>query len=653
MSEYEIAWTPTDKGKQSTRLYQWMKSLGYDHYDAFYKKSIQDIEWLWDQASAVLGIEWYKDYSKTLDLSNGIKYPEWFVDGEINVAHNALDKWAEDKVTQDQIALYWEGDNGEKASLTFRELQTEVDAFANGLDDIGIGTGDIVTLYLPMIKETLIAMLAISKVGAVICPTFSGYKADAIATRVSASRSKLLITADGFYRRGKVISMKQEADLAAEQCNDLKHVIVVKRTNQEISWNKERDISFDSLMQNPKPYPTKHTKSNDPFMLIYTSGTTGRPKGVLHTHAGFPIKAAFDAGMAMDVKQDDTFFWYTDMGWMMGPFLVYGGLLNGSSIVMFEGTPDYEEPDRLWRMVDDYQVSHLGISPTLIRSMIKHGTKWIDKHDLSSLRLIGSTGEPWNPEPWKWLFEHVGRSKVPIFNYSGGTEISGGILGNVLVKPIQPVTFNAALPGMDVDVYDEQGKSLSNEVGELVIKQPWVGMTKGFFEDDARYHETYWNRFEDIWVHGDWITVDDEGFYTITGRSDDVLNVAGKRLGPAEVESVLVGHDAVTEAGVIGVPHDVKGEEPVAFIVLNASAQQQESLIDEIKEYVIRKLGKALAPRKIYAVSDLPKTRNAKVMRRAIKSAYLDKPAGDLSALENSHTVEEIQAIGKRELTKK
>ncbi|UOQ93461.1 AMP-binding protein [Halobacillus shinanisalinarum] len=644
MSTYEAAWFPSDKQKENTRLYKWMKKHGYENYDSFQKKSTEDIAWFWDEAVAELGVEWEQPYTQTLDLSSGIKYPEWFVNGRMNVAHNALDKWSHMEDKKDDVALYWEGDDGMKRTFTYIELYEEVNAFANGLEKLGLGKGDVITIYLPMLPETLISMLAVSKIGAIFCPTFSGYKAEAIATRIQAAQSKVLITADGFYRRGKSINMKDEADLAADQCNTLEHVIVVERSQQETAWNEKRDLTFEQVKDHNQTYKTKPTNANDPYMLIYTSGTTGKPKGVLHTHAGFPIKSAFDAGLCMDVTSDDTIFWFTDMGWMMGPFLVYGGLMNGASIVMFEGTPDYPQPDRLWELVDRYQVTHLGISPTLIRSMIKHGIDWIEKHDLSSLKLIGSTGEPWNPEPWHWLFRNVGNSTIPIFNYSGGTEVSGGIFGNVLVKPIQPVTFNAALPGMDVDVYDDEGNSLTNKVGELVLKQPWVGMTKGFYQDNKRYEQTYWSKFEDTWVHGDWVTVDEDGYYTITGRSDDVLNVAGKRLGPAEVESVLVSHDAVIEAGVIGVPHDVKGEEAVAFAVLKSD--QTDSLMGELKEYLANKLGKALAPKKVFAVSDLPKTRNAKVMRRAIKSAYLNEPTGDLSALENPQAVDEIRSIG-------
>ncbi|MCA0983138.1 AMP-binding protein [Halobacillus yeomjeoni] len=646
MSTYENAWTPTDQQIQKTRLYQWMKQLGYEDYDTFHEATIERIDWFWDEAVSELGIEWYTPYNQTVDLSKGIAYPDWFVGGEINVAHNALDKWAEDKDKRNAVALYWEGDHGDRVQYTYHELQQEVNKVANGLEKLGISDGDVVTLYMPMIPETLISMLAVSKVGAIFSPAFSGYKANAVATRIQASKAKALITADGFFRRGKTVAMKDEADMASDQCPSLEHVIVVERASCEVEWNEHRDIPWTHLQKNETVYKTKIKKSDDPFMLIYTSGTTGRPKGAVHTHSGFPIKSAFDAGVCMDLTKEDTLFWYTDMGWMMGPFLVYGGLINGSSIVMFEGTPDHPNPDRLWELVERYQVTHLGISPTLVRSMKKHGEDWIQRHDLSSLKLIGSTGEPWNPEPWHWLFKHAGQGRVPIFNYSGGTEISGGMLGNVLIKPIQPITFNAALPGMDVGVLDEEGQPLTNEVGELVLKKPWVGMTKGFYEENERYEETYWSRFKDTWVHGDWVIRDEDGYYTITGRSDDVLNVAGKRLGPAEVESVLVEHAAVIESGVIGVPHDVKGEEAVGFIVLKPGFSESEELMEEIKHHLNQKLGKALAPKKVFVVDDLPKTRNAKVMRRAIKSAYLNKDSGDLSALENPEAVQQIQKLG-------
>lgn len=642
----KAVWFPSDDYIKKTRLYQLMSQSGFTSYDDYYKYSISDISSFWDSAIKSLNIEWYQPYVQVLDLSNGIMYPEWFVNGKLNVVHNALDKWALNESTKNENALIWESDDGEIVSYTFFELYEEVNRVANGLVALGLKEKDIVTIYMPMIPETVIAMLAISKIGAIFSPAFSGYKSDAVATRINAAKAKYLITADGFKRRGKTINLKTEADKAALSSPSIEKVIMVKRTNEEVHWT-DRDVLWDDLRSNKSTFETRKTNGNDPYMIIYTSGTTGKPKGALHSHHGFPLKSAFDAGICMDVCQGDTLFWYTDMGWMMGPFMVYGGLINGATILMFEGTPDYPTPSRIWEIVERHQVTHLGISPTLIRSLMNLDEKYATSNDLSTLKMIGSTGEPWNEDPWMWLFEKVCRRKIPIFNYSGGTEISGGIFGNVLVKPIAPVSFNAALPGMDVEVYNENGHPIRNEVGELVLRQPWVGMTNGFYNENDRYEETYWSRFENTWVHGDWVILDDEGFYTITGRSDDTLNVAGKRIGPAELESVFVEHEAVIEAGVIGIPDEIKGEQPIAFVVIKDGYKDLELLKEEIIQHAIDRLGKAIAPRTVHIVEDLPKTRNAKVMRRAIKAAYLNKDAGDLSALENPHVVDQIRQLNK------
>ena len=642
----KAVWFPSDDYIKKTRLYQLMSQSGFTSYDDYYKYSISDISSFWDSAIKSLNIEWYQPYVQVLDLSNGIMYPEWFVNGKLNVVHNALDKWALNESTKNENALIWESDDGEIVSYTFFELYEEVNRVANGLVALGLKEKDIVTIYMPMIPETVIAMLAISKIGAIFSPAFSGYKSDAVATRINAAKAKYLITADGFKRRGKTINLKTEADKAALSSPSIEKVIMVKRTNEEVHWT-DRDVLWDDLRSNKSTFETRKTNGNNPYMIIYTSGTTGKPKGALHSHHGFPLKSAFDAGICMDVCQGDTLFWYTDMGWMMGPFMVYGGLINGATILMFEGTPDYPTPSRIWEIVERHQVTHLGISPTLIRSLMNLDEKYATSNDLSTLKMIGSTGEPWNEDPWMWLFEKVCRRKIPIFNYSGGTEISGGIFGNVLVKPIAPVSFTAALPGMDVEVYNENGHPIRNEVGELVLRQPWVGMTNGFYNENDRYEETYWSRFENTWVHGDWVILDDEGFYTITGRSDDTLNVAGKRIGPAELESVFVEHEAVIEAGVIGIPDEIKGEQPIAFVVIKDGYKDLELLKEEIIQHAIDRLGKAIAPRTVHIVEDLPKTRNAKVMRRAIKAAYLNKDAGDLSALENPHVVEQIRQLNK------
>ncbi|GAA0462252.1 AMP-binding protein [Alkalibacillus silvisoli] len=643
----KAVWFPNENASKQTRLYQFMSRLGFDHYNEFHNYSVNDIAEFWHESIKELDINWFTDYDRTLDLSNGVMYPEWFVNGQLNVAYNAVEKWAIDPKFKDQNALIWESDAGETVTYTFKQLDEEVNRVANGLVNHGAKQGDIFTIYMPMIPETTIAMLAISKIGAVFSPAFSGYKSEAISTRMNAAESKYLITADGFNRGGKSVNLKNEASLAVQSASSIEKVFMVEHIGAEVTWDDSKDVTWSELVSTNDEFQSVKTNGNDPYMIIYTSGTTGKPKGALHTHNGFPLKSAFDAGITMDVSPGDTLFWYTDMGWMMGPFLVYGGLLNGATILMFEGTPTFPKPNRIWEIVEKYEVTHLGIAPTLIRTLMTLDESYVTQHDLSSLKLIGSTGEPWNEEPWMWLFEKVCRKKIPIFNYSGGTEISGGIFGNVLVKPIAPVGFNAALPAMDVDVFDQEGNRVENEVGELVIKQPWVGMTNGFYKENERYENTYWSRFKDTWVHGDWVIHDDEGFYTITGRSDDTLNVAGKRLGPAEIESIFVEHDSVVEAGVIGIPDEVKGEKPIAFVVTKDVPNNEEGLKNELIDHAINRLGKAIAPRTVHIVEDLPKTRNAKVMRRAIKAAYLNKDAGDLSALENPHVVDQIRDIGK------
>lgn len=644
----QVAWTPSVELIESTRLYRWMKQLGFDDYDAFLQKANEDVAWFWGEAEKIIGIDWFQTYTKTLDLEEGIKWPKWYVDAQLNTAHISVGKWAKQESSKNNQALIWEGENGEVRTFTFSELDQQIAQVANGLKQQGINKGDIIAIYMPMVPETVIAMLAIAKIGAIYSPVFSGYGADAVATRLNASKAKMMITADGFYRRGREVGMKEEADKAASMSPSLEKMVVYRRLNRDIPWTEGRDVDWNDVSNQEPLQSTERMDASDPLMIIYTSGTTGRPKGAVHNHAGFPLKAAFDAGIGMDLKQGECLFWFTDMGWMMGPFLVFGGLINGASIVLYEGTPDFPEPDRLWKLVANHKVTHLGISPTLIRAMMKHGESWAERHDLSSLRAIGSTGEPWNPEPWNWLFEKVGKSKIPIINYSGGTEISGGILGNVLIRPIGPITFNSPLPGMEANVFNENGEPVLNEVGELVITKPWVGMTNGFWKEKERYEETYWHRWNDVWVHGDWVIKDNEGFWTITGRSDDILNIAGKRLGPSEMESILVGHPAVIEAGTIGIPDEVKGEVAICFVVVKEGTEKTEELKQEMLALVAEKLGRALKPAAIHFVPDLPKTRNAKVMRRAIRSAYLNLDAGDLSSLENPHVLKEISELGKK-----
>ncbi|HZH34442.1 MAG TPA: AMP-binding protein, partial [Pyrinomonadaceae bacterium] len=413
-----------------------------------------------------------------------------------------------------------------------------------------------------------------------------------------------------------------------------------KNTDDKLVEDKKAGESAKSLRYLEK------TDAEDPLIILYTSGTTGKPKGVAHTHCGFPIKAAQDMAFGTDVGKGTRISWVTDIGWMMGPWLIYGALINGATMVLYDGAPDYPSPDRMWEFCAKHKVEILGISPTLVRALANCGDDLPKKHDLSSLRAFASTGEPWNPAPWWWLFEKVGDSKLPIINYSGGTEISGGILmGNPLL-PIKPCSFPAPCPGIDAAILDENGNSVeAGKVGELAIREPWIGMARGFWQERERYLETYWNRFENIWVHGDFAMKDADGHWFILGRSDDTLKVAGKRVGPAEVESLLVGHPLVAEAAVIGVPDELKGTAMVAFCVLSGEAT--ENLEDELKNLVAEAQGKPLKPNRVLFVNALPKTRNAKVMRRVIRAAYLGEDAGDLSALENPQAVEDIRSAAQ------
>jgi len=494
--------------------------------------------------------------------------------------------------------------------------------------------------------------LAVAKIGGIILPLFSGYGAGAVVTRLVDADAKALFTADGFFRRGKRVAMKPVADEAAAQVPTLKYMIVLNRADIPVEMRTGRDHWWtDLIAPQPEEAETEVTSAEDVLMVIYTSGTTGKPKGAVHTHCGFPVKATQDMAFGTDVhpfdaaqgRPGDVIYWMTDMGWMMGPWLVFGALVLGATLFIYDGAPDYPGPDRLWAMVERHKITQLGVSPTLIRALIPHGEELFKKYDLSSLRFFASTGEPWNPDPWLWLFEKVGEGKRPIINYSGGTELSGGIVMGNPILPLKPCSFSAACPGMAADVFDEDGQPLRDAVGELVIKSPWIGMTRGFWKDKQRYLDTYWSRWENVWVHGDFAAIDADGLWYILGRSDDTLKIAGKRLGPAEVESILVGHPDVIEAAAIGVPDEVKGMALVVFVVLRSGLSLTETLRQKLQRMIVEEMGKPLAPKAILFASDLPKTRNAKVMRRMIRAAYLGQDAGDTSSLVNPEAVEEIK----------
>ncbi|NDJ75931.1 MAG: AMP-binding protein [Chloroflexi bacterium] len=614
-------------------------------FDDLMARSTSDIAWFWEAVFEDLGVEFYAPYTQVVDLSRGIQWPEWCAGAKLNSVHNCLDKWI-GTPTEQRIAIRWEGEEGTVRNLTYGETYHAVNQVAAALLAQGLGKGDVMGLYMPMTPEVVIALLAIAKIGGIILPLFSGFGAGAIASRLADADAKALFVADGQYRRGKPLAMKSIADEALAEVETVQTVIVYPRIGLDLALVPDRDIWWDDFVAGqPTDVPTEHTAAEDPIMLIYTSGTTGRPKGAVHTHCGFPIKAAQDMAHGFDIQPDDTMYWMSDMGWMMGPWEVFGTLVLGASMLLYDGAPDYPDVDRVWALVARHRVTALGVAPTFVRAMMAHGDEPVQRHDITSLRILGSTGEAWNPAPWLWFFETVGRGEAPIINYSGGTEISGGIvMGNVLL-PLKPCAFSGPAPGMAIDVVDDNGQSVRGEVGELVIRQPWIGMTRGFWNDPQRYLDAYWSRFPDVWVHGDFAAVDEDGLYYILGRSDDTIKVAGKRVGPAEVESVLVSHAAVTEAAAIGVPDDVKGQSIVAFVVLRADVVPDAALQADLIQWVAETIGKPLAPKAVYRVRDIPKTRNAKVMRRVIRAAYLGEPPGNLAALVNPDAVDEIRAL--------
>ena len=640
------AWEPTPAYLERSRLRRFAAAHGLADYDALLRWSVDDLDGFWRAVDRDLGVAWSHPYDRVLDSGDGIPWTRWWAGGRTNYVATAL----RGDRDQARIAVIAEGEEGTVRRLTYAELRNEVARFAAGLRALGVVPGDRVAIFMPLTVDCVVAVLAVGWLGAIYIPVFSGYGADAIAGRLRDCDASVLVCADGFHRRGQVVPMKETADAAVAAAPEVKHVVVAERLGRAFA-RQPRDMLWSEVLAGAKePAPLHETGSEDPFMIIYTSGTTGRPKGAVHVHGGFPVKAAQDLAHCFDLQERDVILWSTDIGWMMGPWLIAGGLLLGATIVLYDGTPDFPSPERMWSIVERHRVTHLGISPTAIRGLMRAGEAPVRAHDLSSLFVLGSTGEPWNPDPWRWYFRVVGEERCPIINYSGGTEIAGGIVGCTTWTPIQPGSFRGPIPGMDADVVDDQGRSVRGAVGELVIRKPWPGMTRGFWKDargagESRYLETYWSRLPGVWVHGDWARVDDEGYWYIEGRSDDTLKIAGKRVGPAEVESAAVADPAVSEAAAIGVPHDIKGEAIVVFVVPKPGHEPSEALAISIQDTVARMLGKPLRPEAVRFVTQLPKTRNAKILRRVIRGAYLGKSdLGDLSALENPAAVEEIRA---------
>ncbi len=639
MSDY--AWTPTKEYIENANVTRFMRAHGISDWRELIRRSQDETAWFWDAVVKDLGIEFFTPYQHVVEAPKGIAWARWFGGGQINLTYNCVDKHA--ARTPDAKAVVWEGEIGETRTLTFADLKASVDRLANGLRTLGVKEGDPVGLFLPMIPENVIAFYACAKIGAISMPIFSGFSGQAVAARLQDAGAKALITADGFSRRGARVAMKQIADEAADASPTVKNVIVVRHTGADVPWS-ERDTDYQALvaMESPECEPARLDPEH-PLMIAYTSGTTGRPKGAVHVHGGFLVKIAEEAAYQTDLKPGELLFWFTDMGWIMGPWEVVGAGANGAAVFLYEGAPDYPHPGRVWEMVERHRVNVLGISPTAIRALLPHGDEHVTKYDRSSLRVLGSTGEPWNPDPWRWYLDVVGEGRAPLINFSGGTEVGACFLSPMVVMPLRPCTLGGPSLGMAIDVFDPDGKPLGpGHVGELVCTKPWPGMTRGIWGDPDRYLSTYWSRWPDVWVHGDWASTDEDGFWYLHGRSDDTLKIAGKRLGPAEVESLLASHDAVVESAAVGVPDEVKGEKVWCYVVLKPGRDANDELRASLRAVVERGLGKAFRPDAIRFVSALPKTRSAKILRRAVRAAALGQDPGDLSSLENPAALEEI-----------
>ena len=637
----DFVWRPSAEVRERANVTRLMRRFGVAGYHALHRISVEEPERFWPEMVADLGLEFSERWTQVLDASDGVERARWFVGGKLNVAHNCVHRWA--AIRGDEEAAVWYAEDGTRTALTWRELSTEIRRLAEGLASLGIGRGDAVGIFLPMSPQVAIASHAIAQLGAVQVPVFSGFAAPAIAARLADAKAKALITCDGSYRRGRVIPMKEIADEALESAPTVTHTVVWRRLGtDDVPMVIGRDRFWDDLVENASgELEPEQVDSEHPYLLAYTSGTTGRPKGALHVHGGFLVSIAREAAYQSDIRAGDRVHFATDMGWIMGPWTVVGCGAVGATVIYTEGAPDFPS-DRVWRLVESERVTMLGISPTLVRALIPAGDPVTD---LSSLHTITTTGEPWNRDPYIWLFEKVGSSRVPIVNISGGTEVGACFLSTCITEPIKPVALGFPALGEDMDVFDDAGRPVRGEVGELVCKRPWPGMTRGIWRDDERYLETYWRRFPGVWTHGDWASVDYDGYWFLHGRSDDTLNIAGKRIGPAELESAAVSHPDVAEAAAIGVPHELKGEVAWLFCVARPGTTADDDVAREVGRLVADALGKAFRPERVVFVSALPKTRSAKIVRRAVRARALGDDPGDLSSLENPEALDEIARL--------
>jgi acetyl-CoA synthetase len=594
-----------------------------------------DLEGFWAERAEEL--EWYQKWDTVLD-DTGKPFFKWFVGAKTNIVHNALDRhintWRKNK-----LALIWEGENGDVRTLSYHALNREVCRFANVLRSMGVGKGDRVTIYMGRVPEIWIAMLACAKIGAIHSVVYGGFSVDALQGRIEDSQSRLVVTADGGYLNGKVVELKKTVDEALRHCPSVEHVIVVERTGYGVNMEPERDHWFHNLMNLPIAGGKSDTEimdAEDPLYILYTSGTTGKPKAVLHTHGGYMVGIYTTLRWVFDLKEEDRWWCAADPGWVTGhSYIVYGPLINGATSFMYEGAPTYPYPNRWWQMIEKYGITVLYTAPTAIRGLMRFGEAWPSRHDLSSLRLLGSVGEPINPEAWKWYHRVIGKERCPIMDTWWQTETGMFMITPLPVIPLKPGSGTLPFPGVEADILDDVGNPVGpNEEGNLVLKRPWPAMLRTIYGDADRYVNQYWSKYPGVYLTGDSAKRDEDGYFWVIGRVDDVIKVSGYRLGTAEIESALVSHPAVAEAAAIGLPHEIKGTAIHAFVILRSGYSGSQALADELRDHVGTHMGPIAKPEDVKFVDKLPKTRSGKIMRRVLKARAQGLPEGDVSTLE-------------------
>ena len=616
-----------------------MKKHEISSLDELCIKSKNNLEWFWESVDEDIGIVWDEPYTKTLDTSNGIAWAKWFVNGKTNIYKSSVEKFT--KKTPEKIAYDFISEDGIQTKLSYFELNSKVSKFANGLKSLGVKKGDVIAIYLPMIEEAVISILAAAKIGAVQTIIFSGYSSESLQIRLQDCKAKILLTSDGFHRKGKSISQKTIVENAIVDTNIEKIVVVPYKGIDQ--YEKSNKIEFyDNLILNQSnSCSTEIMDSEDPLFILYTSGTTGKPKGVLHTHGGFSVFAGHQASYLVNMGENDRLFWPADIGWITGlVWNVYGLLLTGSNAIIYDGALDFPNSDRVWEILSKYKATIFGISPTAVRLFKKINSKPLEKYSLDTLQNIPTTGEPLDEDSWWWLFEKVGNKKIPIMNLSGGTEIGGAMLSVFPGMKLKPSTVGIPVPGIDLDIVDDEGNPIRGNNGYLIIKQPWPAMTRGLLNDDERYLETYWSKFENIWFHGDYVLADDDNLWYMKGRADDVINVSGHRMSTSEIEHTVISHNKISDAASISIPDELTGEAIVVFFV--PENKNEVNLEADIIEHINKKIGKIAKPKLIFQLSDLPKTRTGKIMRRLLKAKLTGNPLGDLSSLENPDILKEI-----------